>query len=63
MFHLIHVLSMTQDYKLYGDAESSFDTTSAVAQPSQRVVQNILQYARCCQNIRIGEINIKVYLN
>jgi len=54
---------MTQDYKLYGDAESSFDTTSAVAQPSQRVVQNILQYARCCQNIRIGEINIKVYLN
>lgn len=55
---------MMQDYELI-DSKAS---TSAVAastnvQPSPKVVQNILQYARCYQNIRIGDVSIKVYLN
>ena len=53
---------MMHDYELtYSD--TSFETVSTAVQPSPRVVQNILQYARCYQNIRIGDVNIKVYLN
>jgi hypothetical protein len=54
---------MMHDYDLNGSASTSFGTASTVVQPSPQVVQNILQYARCFQNIRIGDVNIKVYLN
>lgn len=55
---------MMQDYEFI-DSKAN---TSAVAantnvQPSPQVVQNILQYAHCFQNIRIGDVSIKVYLN
>ena len=54
---------MMQDYELNNNTGTSIGTASTVVQPSPQVVQNILQYARCFQNIRIGDINIKVYLN
>ena len=53
---------MMQDYD-FTDSITSFETASTTVQPSPHVVQNILQYARCYQNIRIGDVNIKVYLN
>ena len=50
------------DYK-FTDNVTSSESASTLVQPSPHVVQNILQYARCYQNIRIGDVNIKVYLN
>lgn len=53
-----------QDYELNASISStSADAASTAVQPSPQVVQNILQYARCLQNIRLGDVNIKVYLN
>jgi hypothetical protein len=54
---------MMQDYKFNDSSSTSSGTASTVVQPSPQVVQNILQYARCFQIIRIGDVNIKVYLN
>ena len=51
-----------QDYE-FSNIVTSSETASTIVQPSPHVVQNILQYARCYQNIRIGDVNIKVYLN
>lgn len=52
-----------QDYELISSSNTSSETASTNVQPSPKVVQNILQYARCFQNICIGDVNIKVYLN
>jgi len=62
MFNL-NLACMMQDYKFNDSSSTSSGTASTVVQPSPQVVQNILQYARCFQNIRIGDVNIKVYLN
>ena len=53
---------MMHDYQSI-PSDTSFEKANTTVQPSPRVVQNILQYARCYQNIRIGDVNIKVYLN
>lgn len=54
-----------QDYELKASTATSTSSVSAstLVQPSPQVVQNILQFARCFQNIRIEDVNIKVYLN
>ena len=64
---------MMQDYTFSNSSTTSFETASTKGgnsqpvatclMPSAQVVQKILQYARCYQNIRIGDVNIKVYLN
>jgi hypothetical protein len=54
---------MMQEYPFYDKQGTSFESASTTVQPSPIVVQNILQYARCFQSIRIGDVNIKVYLN
>ncbi len=54
---------MMQDYDFLNFDDTPFETASTTLQPSPQVVHNILQYARCCQNIRIGDANLKVYLN
>ena len=55
---------MMQDYELNAStASTSSESASTIVGPSPQVVQNILQYARCFQNIHIGDVNIKVYLN
>ena len=52
-----------QDYELNHSTSTSLGTAGTTVQPSPEVVQNILQYARCFQNIRLGDVRIKVYLN
>lgn len=52
-----------QDYELNNAVDTSDVPVSTIVQPSPEVVQNILQFARCFQNIHIGDVNIKVYLN
>jgi len=52
-----------QDYDFKSSTDLSSETAGTVVQPSKRVVQNILRYARCYQNIRLGDVSIKVYLN
>lgn len=54
---------MMQDYQLSNTTDASLDTASTTVQPSPQVVQNILQFARAVQTLRIGDVNIKVYLN
>lgn len=54
---------MMQDYDLTNSTNTSSETAGTVVQPSARVVQNILRYARCSQDIRLGDVSIKVYLN
>ena len=54
---------MMQDYEFYQSTSTSYGTASTSVQPSPVVVQNILRYARCIQNIRMGDVKIKVYLN
>ena len=53
---------MMQDYD-FSSTGTSYGTASTSVQPSPQVVQNILRYARCIQNIRMGDVRIKVYLN
>ncbi len=54
---------MMQDYDFLSSTNTSSETASTTEQPSQRVLRNILQYARCFQDINMGDVNIKVYLN
>ena len=54
---------MMQDYEPYQSTSTSYGTAGTSVQPSPKVVQNILWYARCIQNIRMGDVRIKVYLN
>lgn len=59
----LNLTRMMQDYELNHSTGTSFGTAGTTVQPSPEVVQNILQYARCFQNIRMGDVKIKVYLN
>ena len=54
---------MMQDYEFNYSTSTSSGNVGTPVQPSPEVVQNILQYARCFQNIRMGDVKIKVYLN
>lgn len=53
-----------QDYKFIPPStNTSSNSASTKAQPSLRVVRNILNFARCCQNIGVKDVKIKLYLN
>ena len=54
---------MMQDYDFLSSTNTSSELHGTAVQPSPRVVQNILRYARCSQDIRLGDVSIKVYLN
>ena len=59
---------MMQDYDLipgWNDqsTDTSSNTVNTIEQPSKRTVQNILNFARCCQSINVGDVKIKLYLN
>lgn len=54
---------MMQDYEFISKPKTSSTAVDTEARPSKQVVQSILQFARCCQNINIGDVKIKVYLN
>lgn len=44
-------------------ATSSENAVSTTKQPSKRTLQNILNFARCCQNINVKDVKFKLYLN
>ncbi len=58
---------MTQEYDFKRGHQSLSTNTSwesaSTVQPSKRVVQNILNYARCIQSINVRDVRIKLYLN
>lgn len=66
MFNSKKVL-MTQEYDYKKGLRPVGTNTSSeslsTAQPSERVVQNILNFARCTQNLSVGKIRIKLFLN
>ena len=58
---------MTQEYDFkkgitpYGTNTSS--ESASTLQPSPRVIRNILNFARCTQNVSVRGMKIKLYLN
>ncbi|MCR4659405.1 MAG: hypothetical protein K5650_03815 [Bacteroidales bacterium] len=53
---------MTEDYNFSPQTRNSA-AGEAVMEPSRQVVQNILNFARCCQNISVGDLKLKIFLN
>jgi len=37
--------------------------SASTVQPSKRVIQNILNFARCVQTVNVRNVRIKLYLN
>ena len=59
---------MMQEYDFFPITENKSTNTSSNSlstpkQPSLSVVQNILNFARCCQNINVKDVKIKICLN
>lgn len=58
---------MMKDYEFLqsqnGTASTSENAVSTLKQPSKRTLQNILNFARCCQSINVKDVKIKLYLN
>ncbi len=58
---------MMQEYDFKQDLWSVGTNTSSesasTVQPSERVIQNILNFARCTQCINVRNVRIKLYLN
>ena len=60
---------MMQDYDFIQDFETKSASTNtsvesvSICCPSQRVIRNIKAYARCVQQVKIGDVKIKLYLN
>ncbi|MBR1850211.1 MAG: hypothetical protein IJ789_02440 [Bacteroidales bacterium] len=52
---------MTEEYNFAETANSL--ATDCPTEPSQQVVRNILDFARCCQDIKVGDIEISISLN
>lgn len=56
-----------QEYDFNQDRRSVGTNTSSesacTVQPSERVIRNILNFARCTQCINVRSVRIKLYLN
>lgn len=56
-----------QDYDFKPSHRGSSTNTSmesvSMVQPSKRVVQNVLNFARCTQCINVRNVRIKLFLN
>lgn len=57
----MHDYDFIQGCTPYGTNTSS--ESAGTLQPSQRVIKNILNFARCTQCIKVQEREIKLYLN
>ena len=57
----MHDYDLKQGGTPYGTNTSS--ESACTLQPSQRVITNILNYARCTQCIRVRDREIKLFLN
>ena len=53
---------MMQEYE-FTPADTFPTSASTSIQPSEQILQNILSFARCCQNISAGGLKIKLFLN
>lgn len=58
---------MMQDYDFKPSHHDSSTNTSmesvSMVQPSKRVVQNVLNFARCTQCVNVRKVRIKLFLN
>lgn len=56
-----------QEYDFNQDRRSVGTNTSSesacTVQPSERVIRNILNFARCTQCVNVRNVRIKLYLN
>ena len=42
----------------------TFPTSASTSiQPSEQTLQNIMSFARCCQNVEAGGLKIRLFLN
>jgi hypothetical protein len=53
---------MMQEYE-FTQADTFPTSASTTIQPSEQILQNIMSFARCCQNIEAGGLNIRLFLN
>lgn len=51
------------DFQTKTSTNTSMKSAGTQAQPSKRVVQNILDFARSVQRVNVENIQIKLYLN
>lgn len=58
---MMHDYDQTKGSTPYGTNTSS--ESACTLQPSQRVIKNILNYARCTQCIKLQGLEIKLCLN
>ena len=53
---------MMQEYDFINT--DTFPTSASTSiQPSEQILQNILSFARCCQNVEAGGLKMKLFLN
>ncbi len=53
---------MMQDYQ-FMDNDTFSSTASTIVQPSEQVLQNILSFARCYQQLSVDGLKLTVFLN
>ena len=51
-----------QEYE-FTHADTFPTTASTTIQPSEQILQNIMSFARCYQNVDAGGMKIKLFLN
>ena len=53
---------MMQEYE-FTQADTFPTSASTTIQPSEQTLQNIMSFARCCQNVEVGGLKIRLFLN
>ena len=51
-----------QDYN-FSDTDTFPTSASTTIQPSEQALQNIMSFARCCQTVVAGGVQMKLFLN
>jgi hypothetical protein len=53
---------MMQEYDFINT--DTFPTSASTSiQPSEQILQNIMSFARCCQNVDAGGLKMRLFLN
>ena len=53
---------MMQEYE-FTPADTFSTSASTTIQPSEQILQNIMSFARCCQNVNAGGLKMRLFLN
>ena len=53
---------MMQKYEL-SNTDTFPTSASTTIQPSEQTLQNIMSFARCCQNVSAGGMKMRLFLN